>query len=59
MQDLGGMDILLNILETDDCKCKIASLQVLKDITDHPDVRKAVFELNGVNVSLKQVVLFC
>ena len=32
---------MANLLETDDVKCKIGSLKILKDIVVHPDIRKS------------------
>ena len=33
--------VMANLLETDDVKCKIGSLKILKDIVVHPDIRKS------------------
>ncbi|XP_046397055.1 armadillo repeat-containing protein gudu isoform X2 [Ischnura elegans] len=46
--DIGGLEILINILETKDLKCKIAALKVLKDISGNVDVRKNLTDLGIV-----------
>ena len=40
--DAGGLEVLANLLETDDIKCKIGSLRILRQITVHPQIRKKV-----------------
>ena len=37
--DAGGLEVLANLLETDDTKCQIGSLTIMKEITVHPDIR--------------------
>lgn len=48
IQDVGGLDVLVNLLETKDMKCKIGALAVLKEITFNPDIRKKVTDLGTV-----------
>ena len=40
--DAGGLEVLANLLETDDSKCKLGSLRVLRLITVHPSIRRSV-----------------
>ena len=40
--DAGGLEVLTNLLETDDLKCKIGSLKVLAQISFHSDVRRHI-----------------
>lgn len=42
IMDAGGLEVLTNLLETDDLKCKIGSLKVLSHITFHSDVRRHI-----------------
>ncbi|XP_071444201.1 armadillo repeat-containing protein gudu [Hetaerina americana] len=46
--DIGGLEVLINLLETKDLKCKIAALKVLKDISGHVDVRRNLTDLGIV-----------
>ena len=45
--DAGGLEVLTNLLETDDLKCKIGSLKVLSQITFHSDVRRHITIMVG------------
>ncbi len=45
---VGGLDVLINLLETEDVKCKIGALMVLKDISLSPQVKKAIADLDGI-----------
>ena len=38
IMDSGGLEVLANLLETDDYKCKLGSLRVLRLITVHPNI---------------------
>ena len=42
IMDAGGLEVLANLLETDDSKCKLGSLRVLRLITVHPSIRRSV-----------------
>ena len=42
IMDAGGLEVLANLLETDDFKCKLGSLRVLRLITVHPSIRRSV-----------------
>ena len=41
---------MVNLLETDDVKCKIGSLKILKEIVVHPDIRKAITHMGGIEL---------
>ena len=45
--------VLANLLETDDTKCKIGSLTIMKEITVHPDIRKAITMMGGVELLIR------
>ena len=42
IMDAGGLEVLANLLETDDFKCKLGSLRILVQITVHPSIRRSV-----------------
>ena len=43
IMDSGGLEVLANLLETDDYKCKLGSLRVLRLITVHPNISGCQF----------------
>ena len=51
--DAGGLEVLVNLLETDDVKCKIGSLKILKEIVTHPDIRKAITHMGGIELMVR------
>ncbi|KAK6617155.1 hypothetical protein RUM43_005242 [Polyplax serrata] len=52
IKDIGGLEVLTNLLETDDLKCKLGALYILKEITTTYDVRKTFTDLGGVPLLL-------
>ena len=46
IRDVGGLEVLINLLDTDDIKCKIGSLQILKEISKNPFIRRAIADFN-------------
>lgn len=48
IRDVGGLEVLINLLDTDDMKCKIGSLQILKEISKNPFIRRAIADLGGL-----------
>eukprot|EP00051_Salpingoeca_urceolata_P022545 m.369826 g.369826 ORF g.369826 m.369826 type:complete len:1036 (-) comp19990_c0_seq16:3441-6548(-) len=51
--DVGGLEVLVNLLETDDLKCKIGALQVLRDVTQSADITKAVADMEGMRPMIR------
>lgn len=47
IRDSGGLDLLINLLETDDVKCKIGTLKILREISQNAQTRKAIVDLGG------------
>lgn len=47
IRDSGGLDLLINLLETDDVKCKIGTLKILREISQNTQTRKAIVDLGG------------
>lgn len=43
-----GLDVLINLLDTDDVRCKIGALQVLRDISESFAIKHAIADLDGV-----------
>ncbi|ALC38816.1 CG5155 [Drosophila busckii] len=48
IQDIGGLDVLVNILECSDTKCCLGALTVLADITLNIDIRRTIVDLDGI-----------
>ncbi|KAI9221380.1 armadillo-type protein [Blastocladiella britannica] len=48
IRNVGGLEILVNLLDTDDPKCKIGSLLILNQISNNYIIRKAISELDGM-----------
>ena len=45
IKDAGGLEVLLNILETDENRCKIAALLVLREITTNTEISRVIFNM--------------
>ncbi|XP_015516783.1 armadillo repeat-containing protein gudu [Neodiprion lecontei] len=48
IQDMGGLEVLVNLLETRDIKCQLGSLSVLLQLATSSDMRKALIDLDIV-----------
>ncbi|KAJ3333078.1 Armadillo repeat-containing protein 4 [Blyttiomyces sp. JEL0837] len=56
IRDVGGLDTLVNLLDTDDPKCKIGALKILKEISQNASqqfsfavqIRSAISDLDGM-----------
>ncbi|KAI9201905.1 armadillo-type protein [Polychytrium aggregatum] len=48
IRDVGGLDTLVNLLDTDDPKCKIGALKILKEISQNVQIRCAIADLDGM-----------
>ena len=53
IMDAGGIEVLTNLLETDETKCKIGSLMVLSKIAIHSGVRKSITNMGGVELTIE------
>lgn len=47
IRDSNGLDLLINLLETNDIKCKIATLRILREISKNNQTRTAIVDLQG------------
>jgi len=53
IRDVGGLEVLINLLETNENKCKIGSLKILKEISRNTQIRKAIADLGGLQTMVK------
>ena len=44
IRDVGGLEVLINLLDTDEIKCKIGSLKILKEISMNSSIRRSIGE---------------
>ena len=42
IRDVGGLEVLINLLDTDEIKCKIGSLKILKEISMNSSIRRSI-----------------
>ncbi|KAL6059366.1 hypothetical protein STEG23_004857, partial [Scotinomys teguina] len=50
IRDVGGLEVLINLLDTDEVKCKIGSLKILKEISYNPQIRRSIVDLGGLPI---------
>ncbi|XP_050304367.1 armadillo repeat-containing protein gudu [Anthonomus grandis grandis] len=55
IQEIGGLELLINLLETKDLKCKLGALSVLTELSQNPDIRKCIANLGGINLLVKNL----
>ena len=55
IMDAGGLEVLANLLETEDYKCKFGSLRVLRLITSHPIIRRSITLMGGKYITHKTI----
>jgi hypothetical protein len=48
VRDVGGLEVLINLLETAEVKCKIGSLKILREVSKNPLIRTSVADLGGL-----------
>lgn len=48
IRDVGGLDVIVNLLDTDDFKCRIGALKILKEISQNVQIRSALAELDAM-----------
>uniref|UniRef100_A0A8C8IVP3 Outer dynein arm docking complex subunit 2 n=1 Tax=Oncorhynchus tshawytscha TaxID=74940 RepID=A0A8C8IVP3_ONCTS len=42
IRDVGGLEVLINLLDTEEIKCKVSSLKILKEISRSSQIRRAI-----------------
>ncbi|XP_017781924.1 PREDICTED: armadillo repeat-containing protein 4 [Nicrophorus vespilloides] len=57
IQDIGGLEILINLLETDDLKCKLGTLSVLTELSQNMEIRRCITDLGGIPLLLKNLTI--
>uniref|UniRef100_A0A3Q3MEL8 Outer dynein arm docking complex subunit 2 n=1 Tax=Mastacembelus armatus TaxID=205130 RepID=A0A3Q3MEL8_9TELE len=53
IRDVGGLDVLINLLDTDEVKCKIGSLKILRKISHNVQIRRAIVDMGGLQSIVK------
>ncbi|XP_040290276.1 outer dynein arm-docking complex subunit 2 [Bufo bufo] len=53
IRDVGGLEVLINLLDTEEIKCKIGSLKILKEISHNSQIRSAIADLGGLQTMVK------
>lgn len=49
------MEVLINLLETKDLKCKLGALSVLTELSQNQDIRKCIANLGGIDLLVKNL----
>ncbi|KAM4705973.1 outer dynein arm-docking complex subunit 2 isoform 2-T2 [Rhinophrynus dorsalis] len=53
IRDVGGLEVLINLLDTEEIKCKIGALKILKEISHNPQIRSAIADLGGLQTMVR------
>ncbi|CAJ1081826.1 outer dynein arm-docking complex subunit 2 [Xyrichtys novacula] len=53
IRDVGGLEVLLNLLDTSEVRCKIGSLKILRKISHNMQIRQAIVDLGGLQSIVK------
>ncbi|XP_067863272.1 outer dynein arm-docking complex subunit 2 isoform X2 [Heptranchias perlo] len=53
IRDVGGLEVLINLLDTEETKCKIGSLKILKEISKNPQIQRCLADLGGLQIMVK------
>ncbi|KAG9476490.1 hypothetical protein GDO78_003176, partial [Eleutherodactylus coqui] len=53
IRDVGGLEVLINLLDTEEIKCKIGALKILKEISHNSQIRTAIADLGGLQTMVK------
>lgn len=48
IQEIGGLEVLVNLLESKDAKCQLGALQVLVKLSPSADVQSQLIDLDGI-----------
>lgn len=48
IQEIGGLEVLVNLLESNDLKCRLGALSVLSAISLNLDIRRSIVDLGGI-----------
>ncbi|XP_009869723.1 PREDICTED: armadillo repeat-containing protein 4, partial [Apaloderma vittatum] len=53
IRDFGCLDVLINLLDTEEIRCQIGSLKILKEISQNTMIRHAIEDLGGLELMVK------
>ncbi|XP_056155767.1 outer dynein arm-docking complex subunit 2 isoform X2 [Lampris incognitus] len=53
IRDVGGLEVLINLLGTEEIRCKIGSLKILRKISQNSQIRRAIADLGGLQTMVK------
>ncbi|NXY67685.1 ARMC4 protein, partial [Glareola pratincola] len=53
IRDIGCLEVLINLLDTEEIKCQIGSLKILKEISQNMLIRHAIADLGGLEIMVK------
>lgn len=55
IMDIGGLEVLINLLETKSLKCKLGSLSVLVQLSQNTETRRCIADLGGIDLLVKNL----
>ncbi|NXL49114.1 ARMC4 protein, partial [Podilymbus podiceps] len=53
IRDTGCLEVLINLLDTEEIKCQIGSLKILKEISQNTQIRHEIADLGGLQIMVK------
>ncbi|NXX22472.1 ARMC4 protein, partial [Podargus strigoides] len=53
IRDIGCIEVLINLLDTEEIKCQIGSLKILKEISQNTGIRHTIADLGGLQTMVK------
>jgi hypothetical protein len=53
IKEVGGLEVLINLLETTDTKCMMGSLKILKEISQNSQIRRQIADLGALQQMVK------
>ncbi|NXH36109.1 ARMC4 protein, partial [Myiagra hebetior] len=53
IKDTGCLEVLINLLDTEEIKCQTGSLKILKEISQNVLIRHAIADLGGLEIMVK------
>ncbi|NWU28107.1 ARMC4 protein, partial [Dyaphorophyia castanea] len=53
IKDTGCLEVLINLLDTEEIKCQTGSLKILKEISQNVLIRHAISDLGGLEIMVK------
>ncbi|NWS52637.1 ARMC4 protein, partial [Chunga burmeisteri] len=53
IRDIGCLEVLVNLLDTEEIKCQIGSLKILREISQNTLIRHAIADLGGLQIMVK------